>query len=194
MGGWKRRERKGQEEKGRMIGREDRREQERSGEDGRKGGRMEEGRMEGRGGWKRTGRKGQEERGKEGLRRVGPLITVGGVVVICSSIRWWSRSFVRHCALIAVDGVVVVVWAFIALVVWARTSVNGMVVGAAFWFAILHRVVGGHRWSWVTSLLAFVAVCKYWELAVVVVCRARVVFCVSVIRRRCGPCLLCEKR
>ena len=36
-----------------------------------------------------------------------------------------------HCALIAVDGVVVVVvWALVALVVWARVSVNGMVVGA----------------------------------------------------------------
>ena len=162
---------------------------------GRKeGSRKEEGRMEGRGGWKRTGRKGQEERGKEGLRRVGPLITVGGMVVIRSSVRQWSRSFVRHCALIAVDGVVVVVWALVALVVWARVSVNGMVVGAAFWFAILGRVVGGRRWSWVTSLLAFVAVCGYWELAAVVVCRARVVFRVSVIRRRRGPCLLCEKR
>ena len=112
------------------------------GEDGRKG-RMEEDRKEGAG-----------TKGKEGLRRVGPLITVGGVVIIHSSVRWWSRSFVRHCALIAVDGVVVVVWAFVALVVWARASVNGMVVGAAFngmvvgaafWFAILDRVVGGRR-------------------------------------------------
>ena len=89
-----------------------------------------------RGGWKEgeDGR-GQQGRGrkkggrKEGLQRVGPLITVGGMVVIRSSIRQWSRSFVRHCALIAVDGVVVVVWALVALVVWARVSVNGMVVG-----------------------------------------------------------------
>ena len=148
------------------------------------GRRKEEDRKEG------AGRKGGR---KDGLQRVEPLITVGGVVVIRSSIRWWSRSFVRHCALIAVDGVVVVVWAFVALVVWACASVNGMVVGAAFWFAILGRVVGGRRWSWVTSLLAFVAVCGYWELAAVVVCRARVLFRVSVIRRRRGPCL-CEKR
>ena len=132
--------------------------------------------MKGREGKKRTGRKGQEERGNEGLRRVGPLITVGGVVVICSSIRWWSWLFVHHCMLIAVDGVVVVVWAFVALVVWACPSVNGMVVGAAFWFAILDHVVGGCWWSWVMLLSAFVAVCGYWELATVVVCRARVVF------------------
>ena len=146
MRGWKRRERKGQEERWRMDGREERREQKGRREDGRKGGRMEEGRIEGRGGWKRTGRKGQEERGKEGLWRVGPLITVGGVVVICSSVRWWSWLFVHHCMLIAVDGVVVVVWAFVALVVWACPSVNGMVVGAAFWFAILDHVVGGCWW------------------------------------------------
>ena len=79
---------------------------------GQKGGRMEEGRMERRGGRKRTGRKGQEEGGagrKDGLQRVEPLITIGGVVVIHSSVRRWLRSFVRHCTLIAVDGVVVVV-------------------------------------------------------------------------------------
>ena len=87
----------------------------------------------------------------------------------------------RHCALIAVDGVVVVVWVFIALLVWARASVNGMVVVAAFWFAILDRVVGGRRWLWVASLSVFVAVCGHWELAAVVVCRARVVFHVAVI-------------
>ena len=91
------------------------------------------------------------------------------------------------------DGVVVVVWALVALAVWALVSVNGMVVGAVFWVAILDCVVGGRRWSWVTSLLAFVAVCRYWELAAAIVCRACVVFCVSVIRRRRGPCLLCEK-
>ena len=95
--------------------------------------------------------------------------------------------------LIAVDGVVVMVWALVALVVWARVSVNEMVVGAVFQLAILDRVVGGRRRSWVTSLWAVVAVCGCWNLAVVVVCRARVVF-VYVVRRRRGPCLLCEKK
>ena len=107
------------------------------------GGSRKEGREDGReGGWKRGGwKEGEDGRGqqgwdrkkggrKEGLQRVGPLITVGGMVVIRSSVRQWSRSFVRHCVLIAVDGVVVVVWALVALVVWARVSVNGMVVGA----------------------------------------------------------------
>ena len=89
--------------------------------------------MEGRGGWKRTARKGQEERGEEGR------LTESGT----PHHRWWDarHPFVRssvvtvvraHCALIAVDGVVVVVvvWALVALVVWARVSVNGMVGGA----------------------------------------------------------------
>ena len=74
------------------------------------------------------------------------------------------------------DGVVVVVWALVALVVWALVSVNGMVVGAVFWVAILDRVVGGRRRLWITSLWAFVAVCGYWDLAAVAVCRGRVVF------------------
>ena len=92
---------------------------------------MKEGRMEGRGGWKRTARMGQEERGEEGR------LTESGT----PHHRWWDarHPFVRssvvavvraHCALIAVDGVVVVVWALVALVVWARVSVNGMVMGA----------------------------------------------------------------
>ena len=95
------------------------------------GRRKEEDRKEG------AGRKGGR---KDSLQRVEPLITVGEVVVIRSSIQRWSRSFVRHCALIAVDGVVVV-WALIVLVVWARVSINGMVVGAH----ILDRVIGGCR-------------------------------------------------
>ena len=171
MGGWKRRERKEQEERG---------------DDGWEGGSRTEGREEGReaewkrGGWKEEEEgRGQEGRGrkkggrKDGLQRVEPLITVGGVVVIRLSVRRWLRSFVHHCALIAVDGVVVV-WALVALVVWARVSVNGMVVGALLW--------------------AFVAVCGYWDLAMVVVDRVCVVFRVTVDQRRRGPCLLCEKR
>ena len=66
-----------------MEGREDGR-----GKDGRKG-RMEEERKEG------AGRKGGR---MEGLRIVGPRITVGGAVVIRSRAvvrSWWSRSFVR---------------------------------------------------------------------------------------------------
>ena len=55
---------------------------------------------------------------------------------------------------------------------WALISVNGMVVGAVFWVAILDRVVR----LWITSLWAFVAVCGYWDLAAVAVCRGRVVF------------------
>ena len=129
---------------------------------GRKeGSRKEEGRMEGREGqWKRgqwkegEDGKGQEGRDrkkggrKEGLQRVGPLITIGGVVVICLSVHRWLWLFVCHCALITVDGVVVVVWVLIALMVWACVSINGKVVEAAFWLAILNCVIGGRRQSW----------------------------------------------
>ena len=64
----------------------------------------------------------------------------------------------------------------VVLVVWALVSVNGMVVGAVFWVAILDRVVGGRRRLWITSLWAFVAVCVHWDLAAVAVCRGRMVF------------------
>ena len=75
--------------------------------------------------------------------------------------------------LITVDGVVVVMWALV--------SVNGMVVGAVFWVAILNRVIGGRRQLWIMLLWAFVAVCGYWDLATVVVCHACMVFRVSVV-------------
>ena len=84
MGGWKRRERKEQEERVMMDGRQGA---------GQKGGRME-GREDGRG---EDGR-GEEGRGRKkggrmgGLRIVAPLTTIGGVVVI----RLWAvvRSWV----------------------------------------------------------------------------------------------------
>ena len=80
-------ERKGQEGRG-EGGREEGWEQD-GREGGWKGGRMEEERKEG------AGRKGGR---KEGLRIVGPQITVGGAVVIRSwaVVRsWWSWSFVQ---------------------------------------------------------------------------------------------------
>ena len=70
--------------------------------------------------------------------------------------------------LIAMDGVVVVVWALV--------SVNRMVVGVVFWVAILDHNMGGRRQLWVTSLWAVVAVCGYWDLAVVIVCHVHMVF------------------
>ena len=68
-----------------------------------------------------------------------------------------------------------------------------VVVGVVFQLAILDSVVGGRRRLWVTLLWAVVTVCGCWNLAVVIVCRAHVVF-VYVVRRRHGPCLLCEKK
>ena len=119
------------------------------------GGSRKERREDGReGGWKRGGwKEGEEGRGQQGRgRRKG-----GGrkayrewdlsslLVGWSSSVRQWSRSFVRHCALIAMDGGVVVVWELVALVVWAHVSVNGMVVGAGIgiWLWSLFVV---HAW------------------------------------------------
>ena len=74
------------------------------------------------------------------------------------------------------NGVVVVVWVLVALLVCALVSVNGMVVGAVFWMALLNRVVGGCRQLWVMSLCAADTVYGYWHLAVVIVCHVCVVF------------------
>ena len=50
-----------------------------------------------------------------------------------------------------------------------------------FRLAILDRVAGGRRWSWVTSLQAVVAICGCWNLAVVVVCHGHVIFRVCLL-------------
>ena len=50
-----------------------------------------------------------------------------------------------------------------------------------FRLAILDRVVGSRRRSWVTLLWAVVAVCGCWNLAVIVVCRGRMIFRVCLL-------------
>ena len=131
---------------------------------GKKGGRMKEGRMEGRGGWKRTARMGQEERGEEGR------LTESGT----PHHRWWDarHPFVR-------SSVVVVVRA--SLRAYRRGWSGGGGVGAC-----CSRGVGTRFRQWNGDGGG------HWDLAVVVVCRARVVFRVTVDRRRPPAC--CVKK
>ena len=64
--------------------------------------------------------------------------------------------------LIAMDGVLVVVWALIALVVWALVSVNGMVVegGCFCWLSSIVSlvVIGSHGSCCCGRLLLYVGV------------------------------------
>ena len=132
---------------------------------GKKGGRMKEGRMEGRGGWKRTARMGQEERGEE--RRLTESGTPHHL--------WWDghHPFVR-------SSVVAVVHASLRAYRHGWSSGGGVRArcsrGVGTCFRQWNGGGGGH-----------------WDFTVVVVCRARVVFRVSIDPRRRGPCLFCEK-